>query len=163
MLREQRHDRIQPYSSRSALCVLGDTPAADEARFLAERLRIRLAETPDEAPVVLVANQRQGDEDALERALKSPAAHVLMIASRRKAERLRAVMRMRGIGDAQLARLERVQVLDAYCAARNRNDCRDVPISQAVAQACLLVPVPSRRKCAACSRHLVPNRGRRQS
>ena len=30
---------IQPYSPRSALCVLGNTPAADEARFLAERLQ----------------------------------------------------------------------------------------------------------------------------
>jgi xanthine dehydrogenase accessory factor len=96
---------IQPYSPRSALCVLGSTPAADEARFLAERLRIRLADTPDEAPIVLVATQGQGDEEALERALKSPATHVLMIASRRKAERLREVMGMRGIDEAQLARL----------------------------------------------------------
>jgi xanthine dehydrogenase accessory factor len=96
---------IQPYSPRSALCVLGNTPAADEARFLAERLRIRLADSVDEAPVVLVATQGQGDEDALERALKSPATHVLMIASRRKAERLRDVMRMRGVDETQLARL----------------------------------------------------------
>jgi xanthine dehydrogenase accessory factor len=96
---------IQPYSPRSALCVLGSTPAADEARFLAERLRIRLADTPEEAPVVLVATQGQGDEEALERALKSSATHVLMIASRRKAERLREVMRMRGVDGAALARL----------------------------------------------------------
>jgi xanthine dehydrogenase accessory factor len=96
---------IQPYSPRSALCVLGNTPAADEARFLAERLRIRLADSPEEAPVVLVATQGQGDEDALERALRGPATHVLMIASRRKAERLRDVMRMRGVDEAQLARL----------------------------------------------------------
>jgi xanthine dehydrogenase accessory factor len=96
---------IQPYSPRNALCILGNTPAADEARFLAERLRIRLTTTPDEAPIVLVATQGQGDEDALERALKSPATHVLMIASRRKANRLRDVMRMRGVGESQLARL----------------------------------------------------------
>jgi xanthine dehydrogenase accessory factor len=96
---------IQPYSPRSALCVLGSTPAADEARFLAERLRIRLTDTPDEAPVVLVATQGQGDEEALEGALKSSAAHVLMIASRRKVERLREVMRMRGVDGSQLARL----------------------------------------------------------
>ena len=96
---------IQPYSDRSALCVLGDTPAADEARFLAERLRIRLADSPEEAPVVLVATQGQGDEEALENALRSPAAHVLLIASRRKAEKLRAVMRMRGVEESQLARL----------------------------------------------------------
>jgi xanthine dehydrogenase accessory factor len=96
---------IQPYSARSALCVLGSTPAADEARFLAERLRIRLTDTPDEAPVVLVATQGQGDEEALESALRSRAKHVLMIASRRKTEKLRAVMRMRGIDELQLARV----------------------------------------------------------
>ena len=97
---------IQPYSARSALCVLGSTPAAAEARFLAQRLRIRLTESPAEAPVVLVATQGQGDEEALEAALRSPAKQVLMIASRRKAEQLRAAMRMRGIDDAQLARLQ---------------------------------------------------------
>ena len=96
---------IQPYSRESALCVLGDTPAADEARFLAARIRMRIVESPDEAPVVLVATQGQGDEDALERALRSRATHVLMIASRRKTERLREVMRMRGLDDARLARL----------------------------------------------------------
>ena len=97
---------IQPYSARSALCVLGSTPAADEARFLAERLRIRLAATPEEAPVVLVATQGQGDEAALEAALRSGAGTVLMIASRRKAERLREIMRGRGIDEMQLARLQ---------------------------------------------------------
>lgn len=97
---------IQPYSTRSALCVLGSTPAADEARFLAERLRIRLTDTPGEAPVVLVATQGQGDEEALEAALCSPAKQVLMIASRRKAEKLRAVMRTRGIDESRLARLQ---------------------------------------------------------
>jgi xanthine dehydrogenase accessory factor len=85
--------------------VLGSTPAADAARFLAARLRIRLADGPEEAPVVLVATQGQGDEEALERALRSPAQHVLMIASRRKADRLREVMRMRGIDEARLAHL----------------------------------------------------------
>jgi xanthine dehydrogenase accessory factor len=53
----------------------------------------------------LVATQGQGDEEALELALNSSAAHVLMIASRRKAQRLREVMRMRGIDEVHLARL----------------------------------------------------------
>jgi xanthine dehydrogenase accessory factor len=97
---------IQPYSIRSALCVLGNTPAADEARFLAERLRIRLTDTPGEAPVVLVATQGQGDDEALEAALCSQAKHVLMIASRRKIEQLRAMMRMRGVEESRLARLQ---------------------------------------------------------
>lgn len=97
---------IQPYSVRSALCVLGCTPAADEARFLAVRYRIRLTESADDAPVVLVATQGQGDEEALETALRSRADKVLMIASRRKADKLRAVMRMRGVDETQLARLQ---------------------------------------------------------
>jgi xanthine dehydrogenase accessory factor len=97
---------IQPYSVRSALCVLGSTPAADEARFLAERLQIRLTDTPGQAPVVLVATQGQGDEEALEAALRSPAAHVLLIASRKKTEKLRAAMCVRGIDESQLARIQ---------------------------------------------------------
>ena len=96
---------IQPYGPQSAICVLGDTPAAQEARFLAERLRIRLVDSPDAAPIVLVATQGQGDEEALERALLSRADHVLMIASRKKADRLREVMRTRGVSAEQIDRL----------------------------------------------------------
>jgi xanthine dehydrogenase accessory factor len=97
---------IQPYGAQPVLCVLGNTPAAEEARFLAQRLRIGLADAPGDARIVLVATQGQGDEDALEAALRSPARQVLLIASRRKADRLRSVMRMRRIDDAQLARLQ---------------------------------------------------------
>ena len=96
---------IQPYGPQSAICVLGDTPAADEARFLAERLRIRLVDSPDAAKIVLVATQGQGDEVALERALLSRADHVLMIASRKKADLLREIMRTRGVSAEQINRL----------------------------------------------------------
>lgn len=97
---------IQPHGASAELCVLGATPAADEARFLAQRLRLGLAETPERAGAVLIATQGEGDEAALEAALRSNASEVLMIASPRKAERLRAVMRQRGIDEAQLARLK---------------------------------------------------------
>ena len=97
---------IQPFGGRAALCVLGATPAAEEARFLAARLGIRLADTPDNAPVVLVATQGQGDEAALEAALRGRARKVLMIASRRKADALREAMRARGVGERELARLQ---------------------------------------------------------
>lgn len=96
---------IQPYSKQSLLCVLGDTPAAHEARFQADRLHLGLTDDASEARVVLVATQGQGDEDALETALHGAAKHVLLIASQRKAEKLRSVMRMRGIDEDQLARL----------------------------------------------------------
>jgi xanthine dehydrogenase accessory factor len=86
--------------------VLGATPAAEEARFLAARLGLRLAEDAGEAPVVLVATQGQGDEAALESALRGRAHSVLMIASRRKADALRESMRARGIGERELERLQ---------------------------------------------------------
>ena len=55
---------------------------------------------------MLIATQGTGDAEALERALASPAPHVLMIASRRKADKLREVMRMRGVDEGRLARLQ---------------------------------------------------------
>ena len=97
---------IQPYSTRISLCVVGDTPAAADARFFAQRLGIRLVDAPGEAAVVLIATQGIGDAEALENALASPARHVLMIASRRKAAKLRELMRMRGFDQASVARLE---------------------------------------------------------
>jgi len=97
---------VQPYSVGAALSVLGDTPTAEEARFFANRLGIRLVEAAAQASVVLIATQGQGDEAALESALRSPAAHVLMIASRRKAKKLRELMSQRGIDESQLARLQ---------------------------------------------------------
>ena len=69
---------IQPYSAGHALYVAGRTPAAEEARFLAERLRIRLVSSVADARVVLIATQGEGDEAALESALRSPASHILM-------------------------------------------------------------------------------------
>ncbi len=96
---------IQPFSERPGLCVLGTTPAADEARFLAERLGIKLSALPEAAPIVLVATQGEGDETALMAALGSGAAHVLMIASARKAERLRAEMLARGVPAERVAAL----------------------------------------------------------
>jgi xanthine dehydrogenase accessory factor len=97
---------IQPYSTRLSLCIVGDTPAAEDARHFAGRLGIRLVATPGEAAVVLIATQGTADADALELALASPAAHVLMIASRRKADRLREVMRLRGVDPARLSKLQ---------------------------------------------------------
>lgn len=93
---------IQPYSTRLSLCVVGDTPAAADARFFAQRLGIRLVDAPGEAAVVLIATQGTNDAEALESALASPARYVLMIASKRKAEKLRAVMQRRGIDNKRL-------------------------------------------------------------
>jgi xanthine dehydrogenase accessory factor len=67
-----------------------------------------LAREPTPAPSVeretyaLIATQGESDEIALEAALRSCARAVLVIASRRKAERLRAAMRLRGISPERL-------------------------------------------------------------
>ena len=50
----------------------------------------------------LIATQGEGDEAALEAALRSCARAVLVIASRRKAERLRTAMKLRGISQERI-------------------------------------------------------------
>jgi xanthine dehydrogenase accessory factor len=97
---------VQPHGAATSLCVLGDTPAANEARVLAQRVGIRVVPELQGAAVVLVATQGSGDTDALAAALASPAHHVLMIASRVKADRLRQEMRGRGIGEDRLAQFQ---------------------------------------------------------
>jgi xanthine dehydrogenase accessory factor len=113
---------IQPTVPAPLVTVLGATPAAQEACVLARRVGFRASMAADVARAgqpafdaaaldragtafVLVATQGDNDEDALEAALRSGAAAVLLIASHRKAERLRAAMRLRGIDEARLAAL----------------------------------------------------------
>jgi xanthine dehydrogenase accessory factor len=113
---------IQPTVPAPLVVVFGATPAAHEACVLARRMGLRASLAADAARTggprfdaaaldragasfALVATQGDGDEDALEAALRSTAAAVLLIASRRKAERLRETMRTRGIDEARLAAL----------------------------------------------------------
>jgi xanthine dehydrogenase accessory factor len=55
--------------------------------------------------LILVATQGDSDEDALEAALRTSAAAVLLVASRRKADKMREAMRARGIPPERLAAL----------------------------------------------------------
>jgi xanthine dehydrogenase accessory factor len=113
---------IQPTVPAPLVAVLGATPAAHEACEFARRVGLRAtlaanvtrageprfdAAALDRAGAsfALIATQGDGDEDALEAALRSGAAAVLLIASHKKAERLRAAMRLRGIGEERLAAL----------------------------------------------------------
>lgn len=113
---------VQPTVPPPLVMVFGATPAAHEACVLARRVGLRasiaveVARTGEPrfdaaaldragASFALVATQGDGDEDALEAALRSGASAVLLIASRRKATRLRETMLMRGIDEARLAAL----------------------------------------------------------
>ncbi|MFJ1258134.1 XdhC family protein [Cupriavidus sp. CuC1] len=121
---------IQPTVPPPVVLVLGATPTALEACVLAQRMGLRVAaaasvtlplaalglqrviEGFDSAAfallkpqLVLVATQGDADEQALEAALRSPAAAVLLVASQRKADKLREAMRVRGIEPQRLAAL----------------------------------------------------------
>jgi xanthine dehydrogenase accessory factor len=117
---------IQPTLPAPAVLVLGSTPTALEACVLVQRVGLRVCAAANvTAPLaalglprviqgfdvaafeaikpllVLVATQGDGDEEALEAALRSTAAAVLLVASQRKADRLRDTMRLRGIAPAK--------------------------------------------------------------
>ena len=121
---------IQPTVPAPSILVLGSTPTALEACALAQRVGLRVsAAATVSAPfaglglrhvmqgldatafdrvkpqLILVATQGDNDEDALEAALRSEAMGVLLVASRRKADKLRETMRARGIGAQRLAAL----------------------------------------------------------
>ncbi|HEV3423105.1 MAG TPA: XdhC family protein [Paraburkholderia sp.] len=121
---------IQPTVPAPSVLVLGSTPTALEACVLAQRVGLRVcAAATVTAPfaalglspvmqgfdaaafdrlkpqLILVATQGDSDEEALEAALRSTAAAVLLVASRRKADMLRDAMRARGIPAQRLAAL----------------------------------------------------------
>ena len=113
---------IQPTVPAPLVVVFGATPAAHEACVLARRVGLRACIAAEAgragkarfdaaaldragASFALVATQGDGDEDALEAALRSKVMAVLLIASRRKADRLRETMRERGIDNTRLAAL----------------------------------------------------------
>ncbi len=102
---------VQPHVPAPLLLVLGNTPAAVQARGFAEQCGFRVSDGVQgtdaaRADLALVATQGEGDEDALHGALTGSARYVLLIASRRKAERLREAMRLRGVGEQRLSAIE---------------------------------------------------------
>ncbi len=99
---------IHPHQPSPLLLVLGETPTALQARAVAGLSGFRVidkidAEGAAHIDIALVATQGEGDEDGLFGALASTARHVLLVASRKKAERLRESMRQRGVSEARLA------------------------------------------------------------
>lgn len=114
---------IQPVAVAPRLRIYGSTPIVGTAAWLARGVDFdpltdqeaadvdalsALASTgpvvkpPEQETYALVATQGDGDEAALEAALRSCARAVLVIASKRKADRLRATMELRGISKERL-------------------------------------------------------------
>jgi xanthine dehydrogenase accessory factor len=108
---------IQPVVPAPLLVVLGATPAAAEARVLGQRMGLRVSALADsqsdlatlellQPAFVLIVTQGEGDEPALEAALRSSCPAVLLIASPRKSAQLRERMQLQGIPAARLAVLQ---------------------------------------------------------
>jgi xanthine dehydrogenase accessory factor len=99
---------IHPFGAAPLVLILGDTPVAAAARVFAQATGFRVSAGSEgaEPHVALVATMGEGDVAALERALAGTAKRVLLIASARKAQKLRKLLLLRGVTDEQLARLD---------------------------------------------------------
>lgn len=121
---------IEPHVPPPLVAVLGETPVAEaiarQARLMGYRLAAGAVLAPDVAleefdlgaagvgarDFVIVAAQGRRDLEALRAALASPAEHVAMVASRRKAAALVERLRAEGMEAGRLARLKSPAGLD---------------------------------------------------
>ena len=112
---------MEPHLPLPRLLLVGDSPVnvalsrlAPVLNFSVARLdQDALAQTAiNERTYILVATHGEYDEDALEHALRSPAAYVGMVASRRRADACRDYLRTSGLAEEQIARLKAPAGLD---------------------------------------------------
>ncbi len=67
-----------------------------------------------ERTFIVVSTQGEGDEEALEQALKADAAYVAFVASRTKAEKVFDYLKTRGIADEKIKRVQAPAGLDIH-------------------------------------------------
>jgi xanthine dehydrogenase accessory factor len=112
---------MEPVIPPPNIVAIGRSPVAATLARLAEALGWRNAHVDDASPdlsavdersYVVVATQGHYDEDALERALATPAAYVGLIASRRRADAVLGYLRDRGVPGDALARVHAPAGLD---------------------------------------------------
>jgi xanthine dehydrogenase accessory factor len=126
---------VEPVVPKPALFVIGRSPAVDALARMGQALGWRATlvddagHADDHAGVervlttldlsdvgpgsfVVVATQGHYDEDALERALSTPAQYVGLVASRRRADAVLGYLRDRGVQEDQLARVRAPAGLD---------------------------------------------------
>ncbi|MGZ4132917.1 MAG: XdhC family protein, partial [Actinomycetota bacterium] len=120
---------VEPVMPSPHLAVIGRSPAVDALARMADALGWRTVVVDDggdpsshdvpevattldlaaagvgEGSFVVVATQGHYDEDALQRALETPAAYVGLVASRKRAEGVLGYLRDRGVPEEALARV----------------------------------------------------------
>lgn len=112
---------IEPHLPQPRLLLIGDSPIVVALQQLAPILNFAVtqldpAELPqasiDTRTYIIVASHGAYDEDVLEHVLRSPAAYIGMVASHRRADSCRAILRDAGMSKEQLARLQAPAGLD---------------------------------------------------
>ncbi len=112
---------MEPHLPQPQLLLIGDSPVIDALAQLAQVLDFTVIQTDtaiisdihiDERTCILVATHGQYDEDALENILRSPAAYVGMVGSRRRAEACRDYLRSSGLAEHEIERLKAPAGLD---------------------------------------------------
>ena len=112
---------VEPVLPQPQLVAIGRSPAAVALAALATGLGWRSALVDDvddagpevdERSYIVVATQGHFDEEALERALATPAAYVGLVASRKRADAVLGYLRDRGVSDEALARVHAPAGLD---------------------------------------------------
>jgi xanthine dehydrogenase accessory factor len=133
---------VEPVLPRPELVAIGRSPAVDALISMADALgwstvlvddRGRAEDHPragrvltsldlsevTEGSFVVVATQGHYDEDALQRALETPARYVGLVASRKRAESVLGYLRDRGVSDDALARVRAPAGLDLGAIAHD--------------------------------------------
>jgi xanthine dehydrogenase accessory factor len=112
---------MEPHLPLPQLLLIGDSPVVVALSQLAGVLDFAVTQRDsadlsdvhiNERTYVLVATHGQYDEDALELALRSPAAYVGMVGSRRRADACREYLRASGLTEQQIERLKAPAGLD---------------------------------------------------
>jgi xanthine dehydrogenase accessory factor len=112
---------MEPHLPQPQLLLIGDSPVIAALEQLATVLDFTVTQIDtadlsniriDERTSILIATHGQYDEDALEQALRSPAAYVGMVGSRRRAEACREYLRASGLAEQQIERLKAPAGLD---------------------------------------------------
>ena len=112
---------MEPHIPLPQLALIGDSPVIIALKSLAEVVGFRVMQLTapdlsqlsiDEHTSIVVATHGYYDEDALEQALRSPAAFVGMVGSHKRAAASRDYLRSAGLTEQQVARLRAPVGLD---------------------------------------------------
>lgn len=116
---------MEPHFPQPQLLLIGDSPVIAALSRLAAVLNFSVSQFAftdfgqlpiNEQTYILVASHGQYDEDALEKALRSPARYIGMVASRRRADACRDYLRGSGLTEEEIARLKAPAGLDVGAA-----------------------------------------------